>query len=70
MHNRIMRDQVGREIIRNELKMVVLTDSKVSLVDSVTLGRIIVDYYKLPLDYFEDVYLSDLQALGNAILAP
>jgi hypothetical protein len=27
-----------------------------------------VNYYKLPQDYFEDVYLSDLQALGNAIL--
>ena len=68
IHDRIMRDQVGRGIIRSELKKVALTDSKVSLVDSITLGRIIVDYYKLPANYFEDVYLSDLQALGNAIL--
>ena len=68
INDRIMRDQAAKEVIRNELRKVILTDSSVSLVDSVSLGRIIVDYYKLPTDYFKDVYLSDLQALGNDIL--
>ena len=68
IYDRVMGDRAGREVIRNKLKKVVLTDSHISLVDSVSLGRIIVNYYKLPQDYFEDVYLSDLQALGNAIL--
>jgi len=68
IYDRVMGDRAGREVIRNKLKKVVLTDSHISLVDSVSLGRIIANYYKLPQDYFEDVYLSDLQALGNAIL--
>jgi len=67
-HDRIMGDEAAKNTLAEALRRVMLTDSYISLVDSISLGNFIEDYYKLPGDYFGDVLCSDLKALGFAIL--
>lgn len=40
----------------------------VSMTDSISLRNWLIQVYGLPVDYFNDVYVHDLKALGEAIL--
>ncbi len=58
IHDRIMSDESVREVLAAALRKVICT----SIVNS------IIDYYKLPMDFFRDVSCEDLKELGRAII--
>ena len=68
MHKRLFSDPEATKVIGDALRQVMLSD-EISLRNSASLGKFIMEYYDLPWNYFGDTHLIDLQVLGYAILA-
>ena len=62
IHDRIMSDESAREALAADIRKAMRT-SMVNL-----MINLLIDYYKLPVDFFRDVSCEDLGELGMAII--
>ncbi len=66
---RIWADETIRRRLAKALKKLMLSNSHISIVDSISLGKLIERCYNLPGNYFAAVPYSDLKNLGEEILS-
>lgn len=70
IRERLMSDPTTKARLKEALERVSMSGTgDVSLTDGISLRNWVIEVYKLPVDYFDDVLIKDLAALGREILA-